>query len=78
MSEKVRGAPEQRELTAYYRAPDGEPPYLEQNHRAEATQLRELVRWMAQTVHHAHHEGVITECPKATCKAAREAVGELS
>jgi len=32
--------------------------------------LREAVRWLAQTVHQAHHEGHIDECPKSTCQHA--------
>jgi hypothetical protein len=40
-------------------------------------QLIDLVRWMAQTVHNAHHEehgGTFLDCPKNTCKAAADAV----
>lgn len=30
------------------------------------------LRWIAQTVHQAHHEGELGACPKATCRHIRE------
>jgi hypothetical protein len=36
-------------------------------HRVESAE--EELRWLRQTVHQAHHEGPIGECPKATCQA---------
>lgn len=30
----------------------------------------ELIRWLAQTLHQAHHEGPIDRCPRNTCRAA--------
>ena len=31
-------------------------------------------RWAVQTVHQAHHEGVIQSCPKNTCESYRRCV----
>ncbi len=44
---------------------------------AAAPDLLEIVRWVAQTVHQAHHldqPGTFHECPKNTCKAAHDAI----
>lgn len=40
---------------------------------AERVRLRELLDWLAQTVHRAHHEGPLDTCEKATCQTARAA-----
>ena len=32
--------------------------------------LREAVRWLAQTVHQAYHDGSLDDCPKSTCRHA--------
>jgi hypothetical protein len=37
--------------------------------RAECERLRADVRWAAQTVHQAHHDGPLDECGKNTCRA---------
>lgn len=34
------------------------------------------IRFIAQTVHQAHHEGPQETCPKSTCDAARTVLGE--
>lgn len=34
------------------------------------------LRWMAQTVHQAHHEGAIETCGKNTCMAARDTIAK--
>lgn len=39
---------------------------------AESARLREAVRWLAQTIHQAHHEGTTASCPKNTCAHARD------
>lgn len=37
----------------------------------------ETIRWVANTVHQAHHEsGVWSECDKNTCLAARKAIAK--
>lgn len=38
--------------------------------------LTDTVKWMAQTIHQAHHEGPIEDCPKNTCGAAMKALGK--
>lgn len=40
-------------------------------------EIRETLRWIAQTVHNAHHQdqaGTFEQCPKNTCSAARVAL----
>jgi hypothetical protein len=40
-------------------------------------ELLETIRWMAQTVHQAHHQnykGTFMECPKSVCDAAKQAI----
>lgn len=34
------------------------------------SEANDLIRWVAQTVHQAHHEGPLEECKKNTCAAA--------
>lgn len=34
--------------------------------------LEEAVRWVAQSVHQAHHEGPLESCARATCDYARQ------
>lgn len=34
----------------------------------------DTLRWMAHTVHQAHHEGAQETCHRATCAAARDAL----
>lgn len=36
--------------------------------------LEATLRWHAQTVHQAHHDGSAEDCPKSTCVAARDAL----
>lgn len=43
---------------------------------AAAPELLEAVRWMAQTVHQAHHEQPIAECQSSVCVHAREVVAK--
>jgi len=42
--------------------------------------LLETIRWMAQTVHNAHHSensgSSFKECPKNTCNAAKQALAK--
>lgn len=33
------------------------------------------LRWIAQTVHQAHHDGELAACPKATCSHIRALLG---
>lgn len=45
---------------------------------AEREELREAVRWVAQTVHQAHHQeqpGTFETCPKSTCDHAAKVLG---
>lgn len=43
---------------------------------ANAPGLLETMEWIAQTVHQAHHDGLIDECRKNTCTASRVAAGK--
>jgi len=38
--------------------------------------LERELDWVRQTVHRAHHEGPLDECPKNTCDAALKALGK--
>jgi hypothetical protein len=40
-------------------------------------ELLETIRWMAQTIHQAHHQehpGTFMDCQKNTCDAARQMI----
>lgn len=39
---------------------------------AEVRRLQDGIRWLAQTVHQAGHDGGWESCPKATCDYARK------
>ena len=41
-------------------------------------ELRESIRWMAQTVHQAHHTGPIEGCKKSVCDHAAKVLAEPS
>jgi hypothetical protein len=43
---------------------------------AEIAERDVLIRWLTQTVHQAHHDGPIEQCPKTTCSAIRAALRE--
>jgi hypothetical protein len=58
------GAPETRADNARYPA------------KTPVVDLCEALRWMAQTVHQAHHDGPLDVCPVNTCRHAREAVAK--
>lgn len=37
---------------------------------AAAPEMLDTLKWVAQTVHQAHHDGPLETCPKNTCSAA--------
>lgn len=43
---------------------------------ATEEELREGLRWVAQTNHQAHHEGPLEECPKSTCDYVMTTLGK--
>jgi hypothetical protein len=49
---------------------EGAAPRTERmtNIERAAEDLARAIQWIAQTVHQAHHEGHVDECPKATCR----------
>lgn len=47
---------------------------------SSAADFLETIRWMAQTIHLAHHQdetGTFLECPRNTCDAARQAIEKV-
>lgn len=47
---------------------------------AAAPEMFETIRWLAQTVHQAHHmdqPGTFRDCSKNTCEAAREMLAKV-
>ena len=45
--------------------------------RADVSRLQELLLWVRQTVHRAHHSGPIETCPKNTCEAIHKGLGKV-
>ena len=43
----------------------------------ELRQMRELLKWVRQTIHQAHHDGEIEKCPKNTCNAITQVLSSL-
>lgn len=43
---------------------------------AAAPELLDTLRWFAQTVHQAYHEGEPANCSQASCKAALDVIAK--
>lgn len=54
---------------------EGQVSPAEQGMAAHMRDIREGLKWVAQTLHQAHHEGPIEECPKGTCDHAMKLLG---